>query len=313
LVIVMRRILLIVLMAVAARAAEPVMIGEGVFSTSADEFGGQMTPDGQTIYFNRSIPRSAFYAICVSHIKNGRWTKPEIAPFSGHYRDADAVLSPDGKRIYFTSDRPKPGEKEPNYDIWFVELTGPRANVAQHLEGAVNTDGNEFFASEASDGTLYVSSDRPGGVAGPGLPDIYRIPKVGDAYPVAESLGEPVNQKGVFVIDVLIAPDQSLLVFGPFGRAGGPGDYDLFVSRRVDGKWSEPEPLAINTTARDYSPRFSPDGKSLIFASERGASTEKRTRALTYDELLKLASSTKNGLGNLYTIPLTELGIRSIR
>jgi Tol biopolymer transport system component len=285
------------------------MIGEGVLSTPADEFAGQMTPDGQTIYFNRSIPRSVFYAICVSHRKNGKWTRPEIAPFSGHYRDADPVLSPDGKRLYFASDRPKPGQREPDYDIWVVELTGPRANIARRVEGAVNSDGNEYFASEASDGTLYVASSREGGIGGPDFPDIYRVPRVGDRYPTAENLGEPVNRKGVFTIETLIAPDQSFMIIGCFGHPAGKSDSDLFVTKQSNGKWSEPESLPVNTVAREYSPRLTPDGASLVFTSEQGTPTEKRDRPITYDELVTSATRTTNGLGNLYSIPLRELGI----
>ena len=297
--------------ALGARGADIRMIGEGVISTSADEFGGAITHDGRTIYFNRSIPRSVLYVICVSHLVNGHWTTPEIAPFSGQYRDSDPVLSPDGKRLYFASDRVWPGQKEPNFDIWYVELSGPNANVPHRIEGPVNTDANEYFASEAADGTLYFASDKPGG-AGPA--NIYRALRVADAYPIVEDLGEPVNEKGVFSIEVLTAPDQSFLVVGCFGKAGGAGDSDLFVTRRVDGKWSALEPLnAINTPAREYSPRFSPDGRSLIFASERGLPTETRTSPISYDELLQKAGSITNGLGNIYSVPLSDLGIGELR
>ncbi|MGZ4808271.1 MAG: TolB family protein, partial [Thermoanaerobaculia bacterium] len=116
----MRRTIVAVLItacALSSRAADIRMLGEGVISTSADEFAGAITPDGRTIYFDRSIPRSVLYVICVSHLVNGRWTAPEVAPFSGQYRDSDPVLSPDGKRLYFASDRIWPGQKEPNFDI----------------------------------------------------------------------------------------------------------------------------------------------------------------------------------------------------
>jgi hypothetical protein len=297
--------------ALISSAAEIHMLGEGVISTSADEFAGAITADGRTIYFNRSIPRSVFYVICVSHLVNGRWTAPEVAPFSGQYRDSDPVLSPDGKRLYFASDRIWPGQKEPNFDIWYVELSGPNANVPRRIEGPLNTDANEYFASEAGDGTLYVASDKPGGL---GPANVYRAARIGDAYPIVEDLGEPVNEKGVFSIEVLTAPDQSYLIIGCFGKAGGAGDSDLFVTRRADGKWSPLEALtAINTAAREYSPRFSADGKSLIFASERGLTTETRTGPITYDELLKKARSITNGLGNIYTVPLADLGIGGTR
>jgi Tol biopolymer transport system component len=301
--------ILVVTMIACTAAAAPRRIGDGVISTSADEFGGAVTPDGKTIYFNRSIPRSYLYVICLSHLRDGKWSHPEVAPFSGTWRDSDPVLSPDGRRLYFASDRPWPGQKDPNFDIWVVDLAGPQPDVPRRIEGPVNSKHNEYFASEASDGTLYVASDRPGGVGGA---DVYRVKRVGDRYPVAEDLGEPVNKKDTATLDVLIAPDQSFLIMGTFGRTDG--DSDLFLARQHDGVWDAPEAIAaVNTEAREYSPRFSSDGRDLIFTSERGIETAKRSRQITYAELTAGASSVESGLGNIYSIPLSEIGLPPVR
>jgi Tol biopolymer transport system component len=247
------------------------------------------------------------YVICVSRRVAGKWTRPEVAPFSGQYRDSDPVLSADGEHILFASDRPWPGQKEPNFDIWSVALSGPDANVPHRLEGGVNSDANEYFASEAASGAIYVASDRDGGV---GAADIYRAPREGNTYGTAVDLGEPLNAKDAFTIEALVSPDESLIVLGCFGCAGGAGDSDLFVARHIDGQWTAPQPLiAINTPVREYSPRFSADGKDLIFASERGLPTEIRTGPLTYDELLRRAAMIDNGLGNIYSVPFTDLGL----
>ncbi len=296
--------LLILFVALTASAA-PKRLGDGVISTSTDEFGGAITPDGKTIYFNRSIPRSYFYVICISHLRNGKWSRPEIAPFSGHWRDSDPVLSPDGHRLYFVSDRPWPGQKDPNFDVWVVNLDSQHPNVAHHMKGAVNSEWNEYFASEANDGTIYVASERKGGV---GPADVYRVPRGDGSYPVAENLGPQANAKNAYTLDALVAPDQSFLIMGGFGRS--TGDSDLYVTRNKDGVWSEAEPLAaVNTAAREYSPRFSPDGKDLIFTSERGIETEPRDGPVTYEMLVHGATGIGSGLGNIYRIPLSELGL----
>jgi WD40 repeat protein len=298
---------LIAALLASAAGAAVTMVGRGVISTSADEFGGQFTRDGKTLYFDRSIPRSVLYVICVSHLVHGEWTKPQVAPFSGQYRDSDPVLSADGQHLYFASDRPWPGQKEPNYDIWSVALTGPDANVPHRLEGGVNTDANEFFASDTDDGTMYVASDREGSI---GYSDIYRVPREGDRYGTAVNLGQPVNTAGVFTVEALVAHDGAFMVIGCFGHPGGKGDSDLFVARSIDGRWMEPQPLnAINTTAREYSPRFSPDGKHLIFASERGLPNDESARPITYDELLRRAADVENGLGNIDSVPFEEIGL----
>src|SRR5262245_12852857 len=88
---------------------DPVLFGEGVISTPFDEFGLDFTHDGRTLFFSRSVPRSNLYVICTSTFRDGRWSEPRVAPFSGRYWDFDPVVSPDGSRIFFGSDRPVPG------------------------------------------------------------------------------------------------------------------------------------------------------------------------------------------------------------
>jgi len=66
---------------------EPKLFQEGVISTRFDEFGLAFTRDGQTLLFNRSVPRSNLYVILTSTFHNGGWSQPEVAPFSGQYWD----------------------------------------------------------------------------------------------------------------------------------------------------------------------------------------------------------------------------------
>jgi len=60
----------------------------------------------------------------------------------------------------------------------------------------------------------------------------------------------------------------------------------------------------INTPAREYSPRISPDGKWLIFSSEQGMQTEKRDQPFTAEEFSLKRRGVFNGLGNIYRIPM---------
>src|SRR5262249_37444589 len=102
---------------------EPRMFAPGIISTTEDEFGGAFTKDGTTVFFNRSVLRHYLYVICESHFVDGKWTTPVVAPFSGLYRDADPVFSPDGSKILFTSDRPVNGKPKTDFDIWVVTKT----------------------------------------------------------------------------------------------------------------------------------------------------------------------------------------------
>jgi len=286
--------------------AEPRMVGEGVISTPDDEFGGTFSPDGRTMLFNKSIPRSQFYVICESRWENGRWSAPRIAPFSGMWRDSDPVFSSDGSRVYFASDRPVGGKDLHNFDIWFVPRRGDGWGEPENLGAPINSDRNEDFIAFAANGTAYFSSAREGSA---GYMDIWRSRLSGGKYMEPENLGEAINRKEWFNIEAWPAPDESYLVVGAFGHADGAGDQDIFVSyRQPDGAFGPLKPLGpkINTAAREYSPRISLDGGSLFFSSERGMPTDVRTRPWTREEFEKSARSVRNGLGNIYRMSLDE-------
>ena len=78
---------------------EPALFGEGVLSTGEFESHPAFTPDGKTLYFVKSDPGFTRWTIHVSHHADGRWSAPEVAPFSGKNRDADPFVTADGKKL----------------------------------------------------------------------------------------------------------------------------------------------------------------------------------------------------------------------
>jgi Tol biopolymer transport system component len=309
--------------AVADPAPEARMLAPGIISTPGNEFSGAMTPDGANIYFSRSVPRSYMYAIFVSHKdRKGVWSRPQLAPFSGHGRDFDPVISPDGRHMVFISDRPTAkGKQKHDYDVWKMERTPSGAwSEPQHPGLPVNTEkaaddrsfnNNEWFASITNDGTLYVASDgyEPGGKM-----QIYRLRFVDGRYQTPENLGPTINGEGYANGEPIVSPDGSFLLFASFGRKGGLGNWDIYISPRLpDGSWGAAENLgpAVNTSARDYSPRLEPDGHTLIFTSERNFTTS-RTTPVSWPELKAGALGLLNGNGNLYEIDLCALNLKSL-
>ena len=67
--------------------------------------------------------------------------------------------------------------------------------------------------------------------------------------------------------------DGKMIVFarGNTGkRSDASPDVDLYISRNIDGVWSEPEMISVSDSlAWDGSPSFSADNKTLYFASNR--------------------------------------------
>jgi hypothetical protein len=289
---------------------EPRLFGKGTISTPFDEFGPAFSADGRLLVFTRSVPRSNLYVICESEYRKGNWSQPEVAAFSGQYWDFDPVFSPDGSKLFFASDRPVPGrtKADQDFDIWTVERTHAGWGQPHHLDAAINSDEDETFASVAANGTLYFVSGREGGRAHLA---IFRSRLVDGKYAPAEKLKGAINNPENSSLEVLIAPDESFALLEPFGRSDGLGSFDIYVSYQRDGEWTEPKNLGpkINTPARDYSPRLSPDGKYLFWSSERGFATEPPDHAFTYNELTEHFHDTLNGLGNIYQIDLSAIGL----
>lgn len=290
------------------------LFGEGIISTRDDEFGGTFTSDGKTCFFSKSIPRFYLETICYSQFINGKWNTPEIAPFSGEYRSFDPTISPDGKKILFTSDRPVHEEKKSDFDIWMVEKTASGWSKPMRLDSPINSQYDEHFASMSSNGTIYFSSNRPGAVGGEGDADIYRCKLVNGKYSVVEHMNDSINSPS-YLLDCTIAPDESFLLIGYYGRPDGYGNYDIFISKQVDGKWTGAKNLGpkVNSRFRDYSPRITPDGQYLFFTSERDFSQATRTSSYSYEELTNNFRSVLNGSGNIYQIELSALGIQPPR
>ena len=233
-----------------------------------------------------------------------------VAPFSGQYR-FDPVFSPDGTKMVFTSNRPVDGKLRSDYDIWMVKKT-KTGNWSEpiHLDSTINSTYDEHFASIASSGTIYFSSNRPGALGGEGDADFYCSKLQNGHYMKAEHLLDSVSTSS-YELDCVIAPDESFLLMGAYGRKDGYGNFDIYISKKENGKWTPSKNLGpkINTEFRDYSPRISPDGKYLFFTSEKDFTSGSTKNINSYKELKENFNSILNGSGNIYQIELSALGI----
>jgi WD40-like Beta Propeller Repeat len=246
-------------------SAEPIprprLFAPGVVSTEAPEFSITFAADGQTAYFNRASADRSKLALVASTFASGAWQPATPLPFStGAFRDVDPFVA--GDRLYFSSNRPRPGSTATDFDTWYVTRTGATWSEPVHVDGAPSGPGNQLFVSIARDGTLYFQSDATGGG------DIYRAARTGGAYIEAAPLAG--ISTAASESNPAISPDGTLLVFVS-EREGGLGGADLYASRVRDGAWSPAKNLGeiINSPFADFAPAFSPDGKYLFFTSER--------------------------------------------
>jgi Tol biopolymer transport system component len=202
-----------------------------------------------------------YYTTCV----NGTWTSQALAPFLPGSSKNEPFYSADGNKLYFTSNA------NGTRDIWMVPRTSQGWGTPQVLSSPINSSSyNEYFYSETTDGTAYFVSTRPGN----GATDIWRTRQ---GLPLqVENLGAPVNT-GNYEYDPCIAPDGSYLIFS--ANRYGQNNMDLYASRnKGSGGWTTPVSMdtlgtGYNTSADEYAPSLSPDGRYLFFVRNNSGQT----------------------------------------
>jgi Tol biopolymer transport system component len=276
---------------------EPELFAEGTVSTGGFESHPCFTPDGATLYFVRSTPQFTDWKIWETHLADGTWTTPQMAPFSGTHRDADPFLTADGQRLYFISDRPVDGKPREDMDVWVMERTAQGAwGEPRNLGAPVNSPGNEWFPTIAASGNLYFGSDRPGGF---GATDLYRARPGEGGYGEPENLGAAVNSEAD-EYEPCIAPDESFLVYMAAGRPDSQGSGDLYISFREKDGWSAARNLGpkINRPGMEISAYLSPGGRYVYFSSCRWTDGK---------PLAERPDRARNGLGDIYRMDLAAL------
>lgn len=292
---------------------QPEIFQPGVFSTGDFDTHIEFTPDQKQAYFLRLTPNfNQFWAIFESHLENGKWSTPKMAPFSGQYMDGDPFITPDNKHFYFISNRPlDPKENKPkdDLDIWVMDRQPNGEWGAPHnLVAPVNSPASEYYPRMASDGTLYFGSEREGGKGGC---DIWLARRKADGtYAAAENLGDSINTAEE-EYEPYIAPDQKYLIFMA-KRKSGLGQGDLYVSYNVDGKWTLAENLGepINSDGYEFAPKFSPDGKYFYFTSTRSLFSKPLSHRMDTNEYNQALHGPGNGLGDIYRINSSALHLK---
>ena len=242
--------------------AKPEVFAPGIVSTDGHEFACSFTPDNREFYFTRRAAGAVPTVIMVSRLVNGSWTPPAPAPFNNApgQMSFEPQVTPDGRRLYFQSDRPLPDAEPggmPTLNIWFVERNGDQWGNARQAGSPFNPM-RAMYITMTSAGTIY-TTDLSGGM---GTERIAAARPVNGGYKKLEPLGPPVNV-GVGNMYPYIAPDESYLVFTR--RSGQTRDTTLLVShRRPDGSWGEPRPVDLGMAAG--SATVSPDGRFLFFS-----------------------------------------------
>jgi Tol biopolymer transport system component len=229
------------------------------------ESRGAFSQDGKAFYFTVVNSNFTSQKIFFTEYKSGKWSTPDTASFSKKFNNHEPFFSYDSKKLYFSSDREK-DTLQNRRDLFVTERHHGTWSEPTKLKKPVNSDYTELFFDQSKNGTIYFTSDRPGGI---GKWDIYFVKSNNGKYEKLENIDSPINK--LYAWDPCIAPDESYLIFGA-GRTDGYGQSDLYISYKKNSVWTEPKNLGnkINTKANEFGPFLSPDNKYLFFCRHDG-------------------------------------------
>ena len=232
----------------------------GIHSTAV------FSPDGNEVYWApmMTYPGEIYSRGGLLMMKrvNGRWTPPVWASFSGPDLNDDVpFFSPDGRRIYFISTRPLPGDSAAGGErIWLAERAAAGWSDPRPIDTIVNEHPMHWEFSLDRQENLYFGGQAPDSR---GMDDIYLARFSSGKYQKPVNIGEPINST-LGENTPFIAPDGSYLLFSR--------QYDIWVSFREKGDaWSEPVKLGpeVNSASIELCPVVTADGKYLFFLSQR--------------------------------------------
>lgn len=286
----------------------PSLFAEGIVCTGQSERDFALSPDGNEIFYTLQAPQPGVFQTIVYRTKDasGKWSAPVIAPFAGQYSDLEPAFSPDGKKLFFSSNRPVDGKMKKDFDLWVVEKKNGQWGVPQNIGQPVNTDADEYYPSITNSGNLYFTAQYKYGV---GKEDIFVAVPDGNNYRQPVPLDTAVNSL-MYEFNAFVSPDEQFIIFTSYGRKDDKGRGDLYMSRKdATGKWLPAKYLSLlNSDCLDYCPFVSFDKKIFFWTSEKYVlQSSFENKPATYEELMKSFSSPQNGKGDIYWIKFEKL------
>ncbi len=189
-----------------------------------------------------------------------RYTLPDEFVNSKYLKKHESVvsMSQDGKTLFSFRDN----------KIYEIKMEESKRQKPKKLLKTINFDFYQSHAFLTKDGnTLYFTSEAEGGLGGI---DIYRATKIKEGeWSKPENIGAPINTS--FDEDApFITDDGKTMYFASTGHEGY-GNYDIYKSDLVDGKWTKPENLGqpVNSPGHDIFMVKDNSRSSAYFSSSR--------------------------------------------
>lgn len=272
---------------------ELTLLGSEINSESA-EFAPFALTDSY-LYFSSAKGEKA--RVYVSHKVNGSWEtaeNPSNFPIISTEHYANAVITPDERRVYFTicSSDQEWQNINTRCEIFVTKKQGSTWAKPERLPDYINmkdvTTTHPYIAHVDGEEILYFASNREGGRGGM---DIWMATR--DLNSIENDFSFPVNLGGtVNTLGDEISPyynaTEGTLYFSSNGLTS-LGGYDIFSSKGKSTTWSTPENIGLpyNSSADDYYFVQNATQTGGFLSSNRAAGEKTSTR---HDDLFEFVS-----------------------
>lgn len=198
------------------------------------------TNDLKTVYFTRNNYNEGDYGKDIKGVNNlkiykakksekGKWLKAEsIRLNNDQYSISHPALSPDNKKLYFSSNMPGGFGESDIYEATIAEdgTLGDPKNLGKEI----NTEGKESFPFISKSGDLYFASN---GHIGLGGLDLY-VTSIDETGSIGEviNLGEPINTSQddfAFIVN-----EETKIGYFSSNREGGKGGDDIYKFHQLE-------------------------------------------------------------------------------
>lgn len=156
-------------------------------------------------------------------------------------------------------------QKQSYYKVKNLELLNTPAS--EYAPAYLNNE--LYYTSSRGNGKIYQATGTP-------FTSIYKVASRGANVDMATVTPLPanINTENVNNGTIAFSPDGKMMLFGKgnSGKKKGAEDVDLYIARYRNGQWDNPQIItgSINTPKSwDSTPAFSPDGRTVYFASNR--------------------------------------------
>lgn len=155
------------------------------------EASAALSPSGKLMIFARNASNEEEgqeVDLYLSRRRSSGWTKPvRLSISNSKYWDACPAFAPNGRTIYFASNRPG---GYGGLDLYKVEISKKgKLGRAKNLGRKINTEGNDMFPYISAEGRLHFASDGHPGLGGL---DLFEVHTVNDST-VIKNMGKPYN------------------------------------------------------------------------------------------------------------------------